>query len=140
MAKRINSRFLENSIVDVQALNNLYQFIGWDNSQRRSSSETEAMLNASAFHVQAISDGKLVGFARVCGDPYVVQVLDIITHPDYRRRGIATECMRRVVSHLVQANYVSVTLNDDSGIAGFYEQFGFETINQRPMKWHRSKS
>jgi ribosomal protein S18 acetylase RimI-like enzyme len=67
----------------------------------------------------------LVGFARVCGDPYVAQVLDVITHPAYRRRGIATECMRRVLAHLQRSRYVSVTLTDGSGLQGFYEQFGF---------------
>lgn len=133
-------KFLENSAVDPQALNDLYYLIGWDKSRRRSVPETEAMLNTSAFHVQATSNGRLVGFARVCGDPYVAQVLDVITHPDYRRRGIATACMRRVVVHLAQANYVSVTLNDDSGIPDFYQKFGFEPINEFPMKWQRQKA
>src|SRR5262249_54472983 len=66
------------------------------------------------------------GFARVCGDPYVAQVLDVITHPAYRRRGIARQCMRGVLAHLQQSRYVSVTLTDSSGIAGFYQQSGLQ--------------
>jgi ribosomal protein S18 acetylase RimI-like enzyme len=71
----------------------------------------------------------LVGFARVCGDPYIVQVLDVITHPDFRRRGIATRCMLGVLGHLQRSRYISVTLTDGSGIHEFYARFGFRVID-----------
>lgn len=77
------------------------------------------MLRVSHYYIAAhTAEGTLVGFARVCGDPYVAQVLDVITHPDYRRRGIATRCMRGVLAHLQRSQYLSVTLTDGSGIAG----------------------
>ena len=79
----------------------------------------------------------MVGFARVCGDPYVVQVLDVITHPAYRRRGIATRCMLGVLAHLQRARYVSVTLTDGSGIPGFYQRFGLRVGTDVAQVWER---
>jgi ribosomal protein S18 acetylase RimI-like enzyme len=123
--------FTENGPIDVAQLNRLYHLIGWDTNGRRTDTETAQMLRVSHYHVAAhTSDGLLVGFARVCGDPYVVQVLDVITHPDFRQRGIATRCMQGVLAHLQRSLYVSVTLTDGSGIEGFYQRFGFHLLNQ----------
>ena len=122
--------FTENGPVDVTHLNALYRMIGWDSDNRRTDEETSEMLRVSFYTIAAhTSDGKLVGFTRICGDPYIVQVLDVITHPDYRRRGIATRCMEGILNHLQRSSYVSVTLTDGSGLDGFYERFGFRMIS-----------
>ena len=128
----------ENGPVDVAELNALYRTIGWDREKRRTEAETTEMLRVSHYYVAAYTgEGQLVGFARVCGDPYVVQVLDVITHPDYRRRGIATRCMQGVVEHLMGSTYVAVTCTDGSGIDGFYEQFGFRVSKDATLEWRQ---
>jgi predicted GNAT family acetyltransferase len=128
----------ENGQVDVAQLNALYRLIGWDSDNRRTDPETIEMLRVSHYYVAAHTiKGKLVGFARVCGDPYVAQVLDVITHPDYRRHGIATRCMMGVLAHLRCSRYVSVTLTDGSGIEGFYQRFGFRVSKDRACIWER---
>jgi ribosomal protein S18 acetylase RimI-like enzyme len=130
--------FTENGPVDVAQLNALYRLIGWDNHHRRTEAETTEMLRVSHYYIAAhTAEGTLVGFARVCGDPYVAQVLDVITHPAYRRRGIATQCMRGVLAHLQRSRYVSVTLTDGSGIAGFYQRFGFRVCKDVAQIWER---
>lgn len=131
--------FTENGPVDVAQLNALYRLIGWDSRQRRTEADTREMLTVSRYHIAAhTAEGALVGFARVCGDPYVVQVLDVITHPAYRRRGIATQCMRGVLAHLQRSRYVSVTLTDDTGIDGFYRRFGFRPASGASAQvWER---
>jgi ribosomal protein S18 acetylase RimI-like enzyme len=130
--------FTENGNVDVGQLNALYRYIGWDNHNRRTEAETTEMLRVSHYYIAAhTAEGTLVGFARVCGDPYVAQVLDVITHPAYRRRGIATQCMRGVLAHLQRSRYVSVTLTDGSGIAGFYQRFGFRVSKDVAHRWER---
>ncbi len=121
--------FTENGKVDVAQLNNLYRLVGWDTNGRRTESETAEMLRVSHYYIAAhTADNQLVSFARVCGDPYIAQVLDVITHPDFRRRGIATRCMSGVLSHLQRSTYVSVTLIDGSGIEYFYQRFGFQKM------------
>jgi len=131
--------FHEDCAVNVDELNALYHMIGWDPTRLRNRRDTVAMLNVSHYcvHANDASD-RLVGFARIAGDPYVAQVLDVITHPDFRHRGIATECMNRISAYLNKAGYVSVTLLDDSGFPGFYERFGFQSIKERPMNWKRT--
>lgn len=130
--------FTENGPVDVTQLHALYRLIGWDSRHRRTEAETTEMLRVSHYYIAAhTAEGTLVGFARVCGDPYVVQVLDVITHPAYRRRGIATQCMHGVLAHLQRSRYVSVTLTDGSGIAGFYQRFGFRVYKDVAQVWER---
>jgi ribosomal protein S18 acetylase RimI-like enzyme len=130
--------FTENGHVDVAQLNALYRYIGWDSHNRRTEAETTEMLRVSHYYIAAHSgEGTLVGFARVCGDPYVAQVLDVITHPAYRRRGIATQCMCGVLAHLQRSHYVSVTLTDGSGIVGFYQRFGFRVCRDVAQRWER---
>jgi ribosomal protein S18 acetylase RimI-like enzyme len=130
--------FTENGSVDVAQLNGLYHLIGWDRHHRRTEADTTEMLRVSRYYIAAhTAEGALVGFARVCGDPYVVQVLDVITHPAYRRRGIATRCMRGVLAHLQRSHYVSATLTDGSGIDGFYQRFGFRVYNDVALIWER---
>jgi ribosomal protein S18 acetylase RimI-like enzyme len=130
--------FTENGYVDVAQLNALYRLIGWDSDNRRTETETSAMLSVSRYYIAAhTTERTLVGFARVCGDPYVAQVLDVITHPGHRRRGIATQCMRGVLAHLQRSRYLSVTLTDGSSIAGFYERFGFRASTENEQRWQR---
>ena len=130
--------FTENGDVDVSQLNDLYRLIGWDHANRRTAAETIEMLKASQYYVAAqTAEGILIGFARVCGDPYVAQVLDVITHPEYRHRGVATACMRGVLEHLLRSRYVSVTLNHGSGLEGFYQRFGFQVCDDVARVWKR---
>jgi ribosomal protein S18 acetylase RimI-like enzyme len=130
--------FTENGPVDAAQLNALYRLIGWDHAHRRTEADTTDMLRVSYYYIAAhTAEGTLVGFARVCGDPYVAQVLDVITHPAYRRRGIATTCMHGVLAHLQRSRYVSVTLTDGSGIDGFYQRFGFRVYNDVALAWER---
>ena len=130
--------FTENGPVDVAQLHALYRVIGWDNYHRRTEVETTKMLRVSHYYIAAhTAEGTLAGFARVCGDPYVAQVLDVITHPAYRRRGVATHCMHGVLAHLQRSRYVSVTLTDGSGIEGFYQRFGFQVCKDIAQRWER---
>jgi predicted GNAT family N-acyltransferase len=128
--------FTENGAVDVAQLNELYRGIGWDSRGRRTEVDTREMLAVSRYHIAAHAPGsRLVGFARVCGDPYVAQVLDVITHPEYRGLGIASRTMQGVLAHLQRSSYVSVTLTCTSGLHGFYERFGFRDCADSIRVW-----
>jgi GNAT superfamily N-acetyltransferase len=128
--------FIENGDVDAGQLNTLYRLVGWDRFNRRTAAETVEMLRVSHYYIAALTaEGGLIGFARVCGDPYVAQVLDVITHPEYRRRGVATKCMRGVVAYLRQSRYVAVTLTHGSGLDSFYQRFGFQTVEDVTRIW-----
>jgi len=111
-----DNTFTENDPVDATQLNALYRVSGWDRHHRRTEAETTDMPQVSQYDIVAhTAEGTLVGFVRICGNPYVVQVLDVIAHPAYRRCGIAATCMRGVLAHMQRSRYVSVTLDDGSG-------------------------
>ena len=130
--------FAENGAVDPGQLNELYRIVGWDRTQRRTVAETIEMLRVSHYYIAAhTADGRLIGFARVCGDPYVAQVLDVVTHPEYRRRGVATRCMDGVLAHLQRSRYVTVTLTAGAGLEGFYRRFGFQIFDDAALVWKR---
>ena len=133
--------FNENGEIDVAELNALYRLIGWDSRGRRTDEDTAEVLRLSRYYIAAHDDGgRLVGFARVCGDPYVVQVLDVITHPDYRRQGIATRCMQGVEAHVRGESYLWVTLTAEPYLHGFYPRFGFNLAENDPTFLHERSS
>src|SRR4029077_9709988 len=112
--------------------------IGWDRHNRRTEAETTALRRVSHYYIAAhTAEGTLVGFARVCGAPYVAQVFDVLTHPAYRRRGSATQGMRGVLTHLQRSRYVAVTVTDGSGMAGFYHRFGCRVCQELAQRWER---
>ena len=131
-----NVSFEENGPIDVGQLNDLYRLIGWDSHSRRTEDQTTATLRVSHYYIAAHTlDSILVGFARVCGDPYVAQVLDVITHPGYRRRGIATRCMRGVLMHIRKSPDLSATLTSGPHMADFYGRFGFYAGEALALRW-----
>ena len=129
--------FIENGGVDVAQLNDLYRLVGWDRTQRRTTTETVEMRVSHYYIAAQTHDGRLIGFARVCGDPYVAQVLDVITQPGYRRRGVATRCMNGVLGHLQRSRYVTVTLTTGAALQGFYRKFGFQVFEDIALVWKR---
>lgn len=134
-----DTTFTENGPIDVAQLNALYRLVGLDRHNRRSDAETVEMLGASRYYMAAHAPRVgLIGFARVAGDPYVAQVLDVITHPDYRRRGVATHCMQGVVRHLERARYVTVTASHQAELSELFARFGFEPHPDGSRIWQRS--
>ena len=134
--------FTENGPVDIEQFHALQRRVGWDPRRQQTPEKTAEMLRRNHYHIAAHTrTGQLVGFARVGGDPYMAQVLDVITHPAYRRRGIASRCMAGVLAYLQRADYVSVTLADGSGLPHFYEKFGFQRLgDQTPARIWRPET
>src|SRR5690554_6388841 len=84
------------------------------------------MLDASPLYITARAGTQLVGFGRLISDAYVGQLLDIITHPEYRQRGIARRVTWLLLANLPEG-LLGVSLIDGSGYPQFYESLGFET-------------
>ena len=122
--------FTENGPIDIEQFQALHRLIGWDPQRQQTPEKTAEMLRLNHYHIAAHTrSGQLVGFARVCGDPYIAQVLDVITHPNYRRRGIASRCLAGVLAYLQGSDYISVTLTDGTRLPNFYERFGFQQLD-----------
>ena len=61
----------------------------------------------------------------------------VITHPSYRSRGIDTRCRRGVLAPGQRSHYLSMTLTDGSGSAGFYQRSGFQVGKDVAQRWER---
>lgn len=84
-------------------------------------------LRASYRIVLALDDDRVVGFASAIGDGVLsafIPLLEVI--PEYRRRGIGSELVRRMLAQLEHLR--TVDLCCDPELEGFYRRFGMEPL------------
>ena len=102
------------------------------------------LLKGAALVVAAFDGDRMIGFVRVFGDGMIwLMVVGLRVHPDYRRRGIATELMRRVIKFAKKNKYQTVRLfaatDEDKGLFRFYKKIGFERMDNamrsKDMEW-----
>ena len=107
-----------------ETLNTLYTSVGWNDEGTRTPEKTQLVLERAAYFVAAWDGETLIGFGRVLADVYWAQILDVMTHPDYRRQGVARGVVSRLVSY-AEKEKLSLMLISAGGIEGLYQQFGF---------------
>lgn len=91
------------------------------------------LLHNSTYVVSAWDGAALVGAARVISDEVAVSLLQHVgVHPDYRRRGIGGELLRRCLARFGHTRIVALT--DDPADAGFYARFGFQPTEQAMLR------
>ncbi len=111
-----------------EVLNALYTAVGWNEDGERTVQKTRLVLERAACFVAAWHEGALVGFGRILADVYAAQILDVMTHPAYRRRGVASGVVSRLVT-FAEAEGFSLMLISGGGVEGLYKQFGFIAAN-----------
>lgn len=85
----------------------------------------------NAFHITTVRDnGKAIGMIRVLSDgSYANFITDVIVIPEYQKRGIGTEMVRRTVDFmkttLQPGETIVLYLMSAIGKESFYKQFGF---------------
>ncbi len=87
--------------------------------------------------VTARDRGVLVGIGFVVGNIRHAQMVDLVVHPDYRKRGIGGEIFDKRVQYCKQKGitYLGLTYNSDTPwLKGFYERNGFRQIDF--AMWH----
>ena len=123
---------------DLDAVLRLCEREGWPSLPQDPARAHRALTAPGVTTLVAGADERIVGFAQVLSDGEIQAYLCLIAvDPEYRRRGIATRCMRGVLAHLQRSRYVSVTLTDGSGIAGFYQRFGLRVYKDVAQIWER---
>ena len=111
-----------------ETLNALYTAVGWNDDQTRTSEKTQLVLERTACFVAAWDGDTLIGFGRVFADVYWAQILDVMTHPDYRRRGVAKGVVSRLISY-ADKEQLSLMLIAAGGLEKLYARFGFTVTN-----------
>ena len=87
----------------------------------------QASLRACLLHVTARHEGRLAGFVKVASDGGIhAFLLDPTVHPDFGRRGLGTELVKRAadLARLRGARYLHVDFLPH--LRGFYNGCGFE--------------
>lgn len=111
-------------------LTGLYTAVGWNTDGVRTEEKTRETLRDTKYYVSAHIGDELVGFGRILGDGYAGEILDVMTHPDYRGRGIATGIMNRLME-FASGKFIGIHLIAASGSADFYKHFGFGPANPK---------
>jgi ribosomal protein S18 acetylase RimI-like enzyme len=90
----------------------------------------DQILSNSAAVVTAWDGEMLIGFVRGISDGIrYAQVLDVLVHPDYRRRGIGKRLIDRLLDEPpMQVRAVMLATPDKFE---FYESVGFQCVNDR---------
>ena len=89
------------------------------------------ILSNSCSVISAWADEDLIGMARGINDEVrYAQVLDVLFHPDYRRRGIG----KKLISKLLSSPSMKVrgVILGTPTMLEFYESVGFECVNEKP--------
>ncbi|MCH5207275.1 MAG: GNAT family N-acetyltransferase [Oscillospiraceae bacterium] len=85
----------------------------------------------NAFHITTVRDnGRAIGMIRVLSDgSYANFITDVMVIPEYQKKGIGTELMRRTVDYmrstLEEGETIVLYLMSATGKEPFYKQFGF---------------
>jgi predicted GNAT family N-acyltransferase len=104
----------------------------------RTEADLAKALGASAIHVGAWSDGKLVGFARAITDGvYRGFIEDVVVDESLRGRGVG----RRLVRELLQrcAHVDVVALDCPNELVSFYAELGFAPSANTRMEIIRAR-
>jgi GNAT superfamily N-acetyltransferase len=105
----------------------LFETTGWNATYKASLAELESSLIGSWFGVSAYVAGRLVGFGRVLSDGVLYALLvDVIVHPDFRRHGIGSEIVQRLIKKCVGSGIRDIQLFSSAGKVEFYEKLGFK--------------
>lgn len=86
----------------------------------------------NAFHITTVRDnGRAIGMIRVLSDgSYANFITDVMVIPEYQKRGIGRELMRRTMDHMMSTlepgETIALYLMSATGKEEFYKQFGFK--------------
>jgi GNAT superfamily N-acetyltransferase len=86
----------------------------------------QPVLSRSLVYVCAYDTGRLVGYVNVAWDGGVhAFLLDTTTHPEFRRRGVGAEMVRRASGAAVERGAQWLHVDYEPQLAEFYRACGF---------------
>ncbi len=108
-----------------EEMTELYRRAGWLAPEESGTFIPRAMAG-SAVALGAFDGSRLIGMGRAISDGVSdAYIQDIAVSPDYRRRGIGGEIVRRIVAALQAHGIDWIGLVGEPGTEHFYEELGF---------------
>jgi len=85
----------------------------------------------SLFQVATVGD-RVVAFVAASRTPLRAEIEDVVVHPGFQRRGLATTLLSRALSTLARQDALPVRLHteehDPAGARSLYERIGFQVV------------
>ena len=114
---------------DLREIMALYSSAGWVNYTRNPQVLVSAFKNSLLVLGAFDDDERLVGIIRVVGDgASIVFVQDLLVLPEYRRRGIGSRLLDRVVRHYSEVYQMELLSDDTPEANAFYKANGFMKV------------
>ncbi len=114
-----------NEKVPVSALADLRESVGWN----RLESEYGNPVMTSYFHIAAYENNKMIGYIDCVSNGVTdAYIQDLMVHPAYQGRGIGTELMNKMITHLKDKHIYMISVVYEENLKRFYAQFGFSNM------------
>ncbi len=118
--------------LSIDALVDLYASLSWSSAERPR--ELQAALRDSHTVITAWDGDRLVGLGNAISDGHlVVYYPHLLVHPDYQRRGIGTEIVKRLQERY-DGFHQQMVVADGEAI-GFYKKCGFRKAGSCEPLW-----
>ena len=112
--------------VDVHALVDLYDSVGWSTYTRDAVGLTAA-IDGSDFVVVAEDAGILIGLARaVSDDASIAYIQDILVRPSHQKQGVGTALVGAVLERYQHVRQKVLLTDDRLDQCAFYTALGFK--------------
>ena len=110
---------------DLDTILNLYSGVGWTNYTDKPEMVKKAYEN-SLLTLGAYDSNQLVGVIRTVGDGFsIVFVQDILVLPEYQRKGIGTQLLRKIMERFSSVYQMELMTDNTPKTISFYKSAGF---------------
>lgn len=120
-------RYTEGS-PDSHALYELYDSVQWNDFLKLSEDRLHQAIVQSWYVVNAYDNDTLIGTGRVISDGVIQAcVCGVVVHPRYRKQGIGTEIVRKLVTKCRESQlHIQLFCVEDK--VSYYQRLGFEVF------------
>lgn len=109
---------------ELQELLEIYRSVGW---MKHDEEIIRTVFNASTHNVFAVTEGRIIGFARALSDGvFNAAIYDVVVHKDHQGKGIARLLLENLLDEL--KNVSCIHLISTTGNTTFYEKCGFKKL------------
>ena len=109
---------------ELQELLEIYRSVGW---MKHDEEIIRTVFNASTHKVFAVTEGRIIGFARALSDGvFNAAIYDVVVHKNHQGKGIARLLLENLLDEL--KNVSCIHLISTTGNTTFYEKCGFKKL------------
>lgn len=112
--------------IPAKEIADLREQVGWDRMEEAYGNKNMSNL----FELGCYEDGELIGYLNVVSNKVTdAYIQDVMVSPEYQRRGIGTELMKRALLRIKEMDiYMVSVIYGEEGLRSFYEKFSFYTM------------